>query len=134
AGAIIPMQPLVQSTMDKPNGPLTLRVYIPADAKAPCHGDLYTDDGLTFDYRHGAYLRLHLTCSLAPNGALTINIPAREGTFTPWWTQYRIEAVGFTPHTSKATFGSHTTALEHSPLGYAITIPDTGQPQTIVLQ
>jgi len=133
AGAIIPMQPLVQSTEDKPNGPLTLRVYAPADSSAPCSGALYTDDGLTFDFHHGAYLRLHVTCTVASDGALTVNIPQREGTFHPWWTQYRIEAVGFTPHTSKATIGSHTIALDHTTLGYAVTIPDTGQPQTIVL-
>jgi alpha-glucosidase len=139
AGAIIPMQPLVQSTDVKPNGPLTLRVYLPsttgsANTPDPCTGDLYTDDGTTFDYRRGAYLRLHLTCSVSANGALTVNIPQREGTFTPWWTQYRIEAIGFTPHTSKATTNGHTTALEHTSLGYAVTVPDTGQPQTIVLQ
>ena len=179
AGAIIPMQPLVQSTEEKPNGPLTLRVYVPAantvptadavqatDAVQPtstiqskitvpttstpttanastndCQGDLYTDDGLTFNFRHHDYLRLHITCTLTPSGALTINIPAREGTFTPWWTQYRIEAIGFTPHTSKATTHSqdsknanHTIPLEHTPLGWAATIPDTAKPQTITLQ
>jgi alpha-glucosidase len=134
AGAIIPMQPLVQSTEDKPNGPLTLRVYVPADPSAnDCTGDLYTDDGLTFDFHRGAYLRLHLTCTVTPDGALTVTIPQREGTFRPWWRQFRIEAVGFNPHTSKATFGAHTTALEHTALGYAVTVPDTGQPQTIVL-
>jgi alpha-glucosidase len=134
AGAIIPMQPLVQSTEDKPNGPLTLRVYAPADGSAnDCAGDLYTDDGTTFDFHHGAYLRLHLTCTVAADGALTVTIPERDGTFHPWWNQYRIEAVGFTPHTSQASVAGHTIALEHTPLGYAVTVPDTGQPQTIVL-
>jgi alpha-glucosidase len=127
------MQPLVQSTEEKPNGPLTLRVYAPADTTAPCSGDLYTDDGTTFNFRHGAYLRLHLTCSISPDGALTLNIPAPEGDFHPWWTHYRIEAVGFTPHTSQASTNGHTTALESTPLGWAATVPDTGQPQTIIL-
>jgi alpha-glucosidase len=133
AGAIIPMQPLVQSTDVTPTGPLTLRVYAPADTSAPCTGNLYTDDGTTFNFRHNAYLRLHLTCSLAADGALTVNIPAREGDFHPWWTQYRIEAVGFTPHTSQASINGHTSRLEHTDLGYAITVPDTGRPQSIVL-
>jgi alpha-glucosidase len=133
AGAIIPMQPLVQSTEEKPTGPLTFRVYAPADSTAPCAGDLYTDDGLTFDFRHNAYLRLHLTCSIASDGSLTLNIPAREGNFHPWWTQFRIEAIGFTPHTSQSTISGHTTPFDHTNLGYAVTVPDTGQPQTIVL-
>jgi len=134
AGAIIPMQPLVQSTDEKPAGPLTLRVYVPADSTAPCVGDLYTDDGLTFDFRHNAYLRLHLTCSLSTDGALTFNIPAREGNFNPWWTHFRIEAIGFTPHTSQAIIANHTAPLDPTKLGYSITIPDTGRPQTIVLR
>ena len=132
-GSIIPMQPLVQSTEEKPDGPLTLRVYPPADYSTPCSGDLYTDDGTTFNFRHGSYLRLHLTCSLSTDGVLTVNIPAREGSFHPWWTHFRIEAVGFTPHTSKATVGAHTAALDRTDLGYAITFPDTGRPQSITL-
>ena len=51
----------------------------------------------------------------------------------PWWTHFRIEAVGFTPHTSKATVGAHTAALDRTDLGYAITFPDTGRPQSITL-
>jgi alpha-glucosidase len=133
AGAIIPMQPLVQSTEEKPNGPLTLRVYAPADTSAPCAGNLYTDDGATFDFHRGAYLRLRLTCSLSPDGALTLNIPAREGDFHPWWTQYRIETIGFTPHTSQASTDGRTMPLDHTDLGYAVTVPDTGRPQAIVL-
>jgi alpha-glucosidase len=133
-GSIVPMQPLVQSTEEKPDGPLTLRVYPPASPTDPCNGDLYTDDGISFNFRHGAYLRLHLTCSLSSDGALTVNIPAREGDFRPWWTHFRIEAVGFTPHTSKATIGAHTTPLDRTDLGYAVTIPDTGRPQSITLR
>jgi alpha-glucosidase len=127
------MQPLVQSTDEKPNGPLTLRVYLP-NPSDDCHGDLYADDGKTFNFRTGAYLRLHLTCSVAPDGTLTLNIPSREGAFHPWWTSFRIEAVGFTPHTAQATINNHSTPLERTPLGYAATLPDTAQPQTILFR
>ncbi len=134
AGSIIPMQPLVQSTEDTPNGPLTLRVYLPASPDDPCSGDLYTDDGISFNFRDGAYLRLHLTCSVSPSGALTVIIPAREGNFRPWWTHLRMEAVGFKTQPSEATANGHVSAVEHTSLGYAVTFPDTGKPQTIVLQ
>jgi alpha-glucosidase len=134
AGAIIPMQPLVQSTEDKPNGPLTLRVFVPvAGGSDTCRGDLYTDDGKSYDFRKGAYLRLHLTCSIAADGSLTVNIPQREGSFQPWWSEYRIEAVGFTPKTSQASFNGNKVKLEQTPLGWATTVPDTAKPQTIVL-
>ena len=134
AGAILPMQPLVQSTEEKPNGPLTLRVYLPSAGTTPdCSGDLYIDDGKSYDFRKGDYLRLHLTCSVAADGALTLNIPQREGKFHPWWSAFRVEAVGFTPQTSTAVVNGHSTALEHTPLGWATTLPDTGKPQTIVV-
>ncbi len=42
AGAIVPMQPLVQHTGEKPNGPLELRVYLPASTPGnDCRGTLY---------------------------------------------------------------------------------------------
>jgi alpha-glucosidase len=115
AGAIVPMQPLVQSTDEKPAGPLTLRVFPPAagDPAAPCSGDLYTDDGHSYDFRHGAYLRLHITCSVEADGSLSVALPAREGSYTPWWTEIRVEAVGFTQ---------------------TKTVADTGKAQTIVLR
>jgi alpha-glucosidase len=113
AGAIIPMQPLVQSTDETPSGPLTLRVFAPA-AGEPCAGDLYQDDGHSFDFRQGTYLRLHITCSLAADGTLTVSIPKPEGTFKPWFTTLRIEAIG----------------LNHAA---ATTVSYTGNPQTITL-
>jgi alpha-glucosidase len=94
----------------------------------------YSDDGTTFDFRQGDYLRLHITCSVAPNGALTVQIPARKGHYRPWWTHFRIEAIGFKPIQSRARFGGHTTALERTRRGYAVTLPDTGQAQSIVLE
>ncbi len=133
AGAIVPMQPLVQSTAEHPSGPLTLRVFAPA-AGAPCGGDLYQDDGTTYDFRNGAYLRLHFTCSVASDGSLSVQIPHREGHFQPWWSNLRIEVVGFTPKTSQATVATHTLPLEKTTLGWAVTVADHGSPQAILLQ
>ena len=42
AGTILPRQPLVQSTMQVPQGPLELDVYPGED----CRGELYFDDGV----------------------------------------------------------------------------------------
>jgi alpha-glucosidase len=133
AGTILPMQPLVQSTDEKPNGPLTLRVFPPAPGEA-CRGDIYQDDGISFDFRKGAYLRLRMTCSEAADGTLTISIPAREGSFKPWWTSLRIEAIGLTQPATAATANGQKSTLERTTLGWATTIADTGKPQTIVLR
>ena len=45
AGAIVPEQPLVQSTDEKPEGPLTLRVYPPTAPGADCEGSLIWTTG-----------------------------------------------------------------------------------------
>ncbi|HEY0262969.1 MAG TPA: TIM-barrel domain-containing protein [Granulicella sp.] len=133
AGAILPMQPLTQSTEETPQGPLTLRVYAPsADTPTACSGELYTDDGHTFDYQHGAYLRLHPTCTLAADGSLTITLPTHEGSYKPWWTQVRIEVVGLTARQANAAGRSYS--IERTPLGAAITLPNTDQPQTITFR
>jgi alpha-glucosidase len=79
-GSILPMQPLVQSTGQTPQGPLELRVYPGPD----CHGSIYQDDGATFNYRHGDYLRVDYTCQAAA-GRLTLNIGAQEGSYPAWW-------------------------------------------------
>jgi alpha-glucosidase len=87
-GAIVPHAPLVQSTSETPKGPLELRVY-PGPA---CKGSVYLDDGDTFDYQRGAFLRLAATCEETP-GAVTVKTAAAEGAYTPWFT-----AVTFSIH------------------------------------
>jgi alpha-glucosidase/alpha-D-xyloside xylohydrolase len=56
-GSIIPMGPVKQHTSEKVDGPLTLLVYPGADAAFT----LYEDDGLTFDYRRGEWMKIHIT-------------------------------------------------------------------------
>lgn len=133
AGAIVPMEPLVQSTEERPDGPLTLRVYPPAPGDA-CGGDLYQDDGKSFDFRHGDYLRLHVTCSVGQDGSLTVSIPEREGSFRPWWTQLRVEVVGWKPQSSQVEVNRRSDKLEQTPLGWAVTVPDSSRHQTLTLR
>jgi alpha-glucosidase len=112
AGSIIPVQPLTQSTSEKPAGPLTLRVYppmrAPAAGDAPCEGSLYLDDGTSYAYQKGDYLRLKFTCAVTrdSNGTpagITVKISSHEGTYTPWWTQYKVEIYGPTKPATSAT-------------------------------
>jgi alpha-glucosidase len=92
AGAILPMEPLVQSTEETPQGPLTLRVYAGDD----CRGTLYTDDGKSFAFEHGDFLRMNFTCSITSNG-IEIVVSKHEGSFIPWWKSLRLEIYGWTP-------------------------------------
>lgn len=121
AGAIVPMQPLTQSTDEKPNGPLTLRVFAPATASDVCQGDLYTDDGSSFNFRRGEFLRLQFTCSRAADGSVTVTLAKQSGSFVPWWTALRIELVGAS--STSASNSSSALSLEQTALGVAVTLP-----------
>ena len=120
AGSILPIEPLVQSTNETPQGPLTLKVYAGQD----CSGSLYQDDGRTYDYQHGEYLRMKFTCSATPAG-LELQAAAQEGTYPAWWKQIRVEIYGWKPSARTATLNGK--ALEPGIAaitnGIAITIP-----------
>jgi alpha-glucosidase len=80
-GAIVPHQPLVQSTAEVPKGPLELRVYSGPD----CRGSLYLDDGVTLDYQKGSFLRLATSCKESA-GSVAVTTEAAQGTYSPWFT------------------------------------------------
>jgi len=82
AGTILPRQPLVQSTMQAPQGPLQLDVY-PGEN---CRGELYFDDGV---HIAGPHLRQSIECATVPSG-IAIWFNQREGTWRPWWKQITI--------------------------------------------
>jgi alpha-glucosidase len=88
-GAIIPKQPLVQSTSEQPQGPLTLAVYPGAD----CRGSVYLDDGVSFGYARGNYLRQGFSCQQG-SAELSIGFTAREGNYRPWWKTLVLEVHG----------------------------------------
>jgi alpha-glucosidase/alpha-D-xyloside xylohydrolase len=56
AGAIIPMGPVKQYTWENVDGPLQLFVHPGADGAF----SLYEDDGKSFDFRKGAFMRLNI--------------------------------------------------------------------------
>jgi alpha-glucosidase len=127
-GTILPMAPITQSTEEIPDGPLTLRVF-PAD---DCRGELYLDDGKSFNFRGGSYLRQHFSCNVDANGTLMVTLSKMEGTFSPWWRSVRIEAVGRGYANVTASEGGQSLPVEKTTLGWATTIASTAGPQTVV--
>jgi len=93
AGSIIPEQPLVQSTDEKPQGPLTLRVYPPSQSGKECAGSLYLDDGQSYAFKKGDLLRVQFTCRITAQG-LAVTVLPHSGSFAPWWNQVSIEVYG----------------------------------------
>lgn len=102
AGSIIPEQPLVQSTDEKPEGPLTLRVYPPNAFNRDCKGSLYLDDGVSFAFRKGEYYRVNFVCRMMQQG-LIVNVTTPEGKFAPWWKLLSIEVYGATKPATEAS-------------------------------
>ena len=93
AGSIVPEQPQVENTGEKPQGPLTLRVYPPAGPGRDCAGSLYLDDGQTYAFRKGEFLRLAFSCHTTAQG-ITVKVEPHSGAFAPWWTMISIEVYG----------------------------------------
>ncbi len=127
-GSIVPMAPLVQSTGEKPVGPLTLRVF-PGEN---CQGSVYQDDGESYDFRKGAYFRQHFTCSVADDGSVTVTLAKSEGSLRPWWTDIQVELVGLRGATVSS--GSQKRKATPTPLGSAVTIAATQGPQVVVFR
>jgi alpha-glucosidase len=125
-GSILPLQPLVQSTSEVPTGPLTLRVYPGKD----CKGSLYMDDGQSFAYKHGEFLRMEFACSETPNG-VAVHIGAHQGSYLPWWKNLQVEVYGRTVPPRRASLVGRAESVETSfdSLRHVTTllIPDNGR-------
>jgi alpha-glucosidase len=133
-GSIIPIQPLVQSTDEKPQGPLTLRIYVPTRPGTTCQGTLYQDDGISFAFRTGAFLRIDSTCERTSEG-LRVHIGKHDGTFQPWWHDLRIEVYGWTSTTPNITANNQPVpAIAATGAPLAITLPDPGTGIDLVLK
>jgi alpha-glucosidase len=132
-GSILPLQPLVQSTSETPKGPLTLRVYPGQD----CHGSLYIDDGQSFAYMRGDFLRMEFSCLEKPNG-VNIHISPHQGSYVPWWKNLQIEVYGSNSSSPKAFIVGSADKLEPSfdPLHHVTTllIPDNGSGEDLQVE
>ena len=100
-GSIVPHQAAVQSTSETPRGPLELRVYPGPD----CHDSLYMDDGNTFNYEKGEFLRLGLSCEEAP-GSIRVTTTAAEGSYAPWFSSIAFVVYGLPSAPKQVAIGS----------------------------
>ncbi len=129
-GSIIPMQPLIQSTDQTPNGPLELRVYPGTN----CNGSIYLDDGHTFAYQHGEFLRQDFSCQIEKN-SVTVELAERKGTFTPWWKTIEVVVYDWPAAKANFTLAGSPTALKSSydPAAHAlhVTVPESNAKQEL---
>jgi alpha-glucosidase len=122
-GSILPLQPLVQSTDETPNGPLELRVY----PGMKCSGSLYLDDGHTFRYQHGEFLRQAFTCQ-SDGKSVSVKFGAREGSYAPWWKSVEVVIYGWSgaPASAELTGSANSlkTTYDKSAHALHIVIPE----------
>ena len=130
-GSILPVAPLVESTNETPNGPLTLRVY----AGSACSGTLYQDDGKTYAYQHGEFLRMRFDCQAKPDG-FHLQVSQHEGSYAAWWKELRIEVYGWNPTVRQGLVNGKplSSTFASIPNGLAITVPDDGHGLDLVLR
>jgi len=74
SGSILPMGPVIQSTAEKSQGPIELRIYAGADTRF----DLYQDDGTTYGYEKGESA---ITPLVWNEFSQTLLLKAREGSY-----------------------------------------------------
>jgi alpha-glucosidase len=132
-GSILPIAPLTQSTSEIPKGPLTLRVFPPASGEA-CAGEVYTDDGHSFDFRNGDFARIHFTCSVAADGSVLVEIAKQEGNWHPWWHDYRVEVVSWKPKATRASVNGKNVAVTQTAGRWGATVPANAEGVQITLK
>ncbi|MGB8473314.1 MAG: glycoside hydrolase family 31 protein [Candidatus Acidiferrum sp.] len=123
AGAIVPMQPVVQDTNEKPDGPLELRVYMGDD----CHGTLYQDDGLTFAYQKGEFLRVNFSCEVTPH-EMTVTSTIEKNGYKPWWNSTQIQIYGAGAEPKEVRIGDqliHEWRYDARAHSIMLTVPDS---------
>lgn len=125
AGTILPMQPLVQSTRERPQGPIELHIY----PGAGCSGELYDDDGHSLAYRRGTMLRQQLRCTMRDGRLESLSFAPREGTHPAWWTEMRVIVHGGGRY--RARLGRRLLAVQHDGGSSSFVIPDQPRAATI---
>ncbi|MBQ6658717.1 MAG: DUF5110 domain-containing protein, partial [Prevotella sp.] len=86
-GAIIPRQPAMQYTKEKPVTEISLLVY-PSGSSSYL---LYDDDGASLDYQKGIYAQTKIE-SVEKNGTWKMTIHATEGKYKPVERTYKVTA------------------------------------------
>ncbi len=89
AGAIIPMQNVIQSTAEKGDGILEINIW---DGERANSFVYYEDDGLTYDYQKGAYYKRKI--SFDPRKKL-ISFTVVEGSFKSKYKKIKLVLHGF---------------------------------------
>jgi len=130
-GSILPIEPLVQSTEEQPSGPLTLRVFPGAD----CGGHLYLDDGTSFAYKRGEFLRMSFSCqSSGDHREIKVHIGNHEGSFPAWWKAIAIQVNGLPARPLSVTVNGEAANFSYADALATIVVEDSGDGMDVVVK
>jgi len=125
AGAFLFEQPVVQHTGEMPGQPLDVTLF----AGVPSERWLYEDDGNSFDYKRGAFMRRRFA-SRRDGNAIVIEIGAPEGTYRP-----KARSLVLTVRGQTATRVSVPNAkVEMKDGSVVVTVPDRFEATTIRIE
>lgn len=99
AGAVIPMQPVVQYTDEKPTNPLTFEIFPSTEASGMC----YEDDGISFDYQKGIFRKVNVQVTVNDN-KIVLERSDAEGRFVPPKRSVVFAVHGVTQKPAEVTF------------------------------
>ena len=130
-GAMLPIEPLVQSTSERPVGPLTLRVFPGPN----CSGHLYQDDGSSFAYQQGSFLRMSFTCEIsADHRQINIHIGKHDGSYPAWWKQIALDINGLSGPPLSVSVEGHAAHYVYGVHSIKINVTDRGNGMDIVVR
>jgi len=103
AGAIIPIQKLIQNTGENPGDTLEIHIY---QGNGISHFDYYEDDGTTYNYEKGAFYERTITYD---GQKATLNFQKVKGDYLSKFKDIRLVFHGFekTPITKVSLNGKH---------------------------
>jgi alpha-glucosidase len=129
-GAMLPIEPLVQSTEEQPMGPLTLRVFPGPD----CGGHLYQDDGKSFAYKQGVFLRMDFSCETsADHSSIRIHIGKHEGSYPAWWKEIAVQVNGLSVRPTSVSVNGKATSFSYADESATIVATDDGDGLEVVV-
>ena len=118
-GTILVKEPLLQSTMQLPVGPLVLEVYPGPD----CQGSVYLDDGTSLGYQRGESMRQTFGCSQQED-ALAVDVHERTGRYEPWWSGFEVVLRGWGNGPVAATLAGESLATRIESGTLHVSVPD----------
>jgi alpha-glucosidase len=114
AGAIIPMQSVVQSTSEEGDGIMVLNIWYGDKASSFVY---YEDDGTSYDYENGGYYKREITFNPVKR---TVNLSEVEGSYKSKFSKIELVLHGFEALTSLKKQGKRHKPLQNSSASFTI--------------